>query len=288
MPTEQISIIDKVAKPFFIKRFWKNRVCILCYHSVSAGATNLVPSTSIDVESLVLQINLLRYYGFTFLSGLQLEDSFYNSKPLPAYPVLITVDDGFKNYRTKMLPVFEQFKIPSVLFITTNYIDRKKPYDFVDWVKDGVRYHEPAEPVDDEFISLTSGDIRYLEKHPLVEIGAHTCSHPFLTKLPLEHAYQEILQSKNELEQIVQEKVKYFSYPHGDYSDKLIPYVSEHFTLAFTINRGSNGRYSDPYKLSRNSVKQKESLSSLRKYIFGIYDFIRLFDRLRGRRYGVC
>ncbi len=283
MSTNQISIIDRVAKSFLSKKICKNRLWILCYHSVSDRENSLVPSTSIDVKSLVQQINLLQYYGFTFVSGLQVEDFFYKNKPLPDYPVLITVDDGFKNYQTKILPVFEQFQIPSILFVTTNYIDRKKAYAFVDWIKNDVCYPIPSESVDNEFVSLTLEDIICLGKHPLVEIGAHTCSHPFLTKLPLKHACEEILQSKKKLEEILQEKIKYFSYPHGDYSNEIISKVSKHFTLAFTINRGTNGRGSIRHKLNRNSVKRKQSLSSLRKYIFCIYDFIRLFDKFRSK-----
>lgn len=283
MSTEQILIIDKIAKFLFKTIKCKNRLWILCYHSVSDRENSLLPSTTVDVKSLIRQLNLLRYYGFTFVSGSQVEDYFYKNKMLPDYSVLLTVDDGFRNYRTKMLPIFEQFQIPSILFITTNYIDRKKAYSFVDWIKDGVSYPLPPEAVDNEFISLTSEDIIWLDKHPLVEIGAHTCSHPFLTKLSVEDTEQEILQSKKKLEGILQKKIKYFSYPHGDYSNKIISYVSRYFTLAFTINRGSNGRCSIPHKLNRSSVKQKKNLSSLRKCIFGIYDFIRLFDRFRAK-----
>ena len=282
MSKNKISIIDRVVKFFLGTKLLKNRLWILCYHSFCDRDNQLIPTTSLDVESLVHQLNLLRYYGFTFVSGSQVEDYFYKSIQLPEYSVLLTVDDGFKNYKTKMLPVLEKFQIPSVLFVTTDYVTCEKNYSFVDWTKNDVPY-PPPETVDNEFVSLTLEDMICLGKNPLIEIGAHTCSHPFLTKIPLADAHQEILQSKKKLEEILQKEIKFFSYPHGDYSNKIISYVLKHFTLAFTVNRGSNGKYSIPHKLKRSSVKQKNNLTSLRKYILGVYDFIRLFDRLRGK-----
>ncbi|WP_416672252.1 polysaccharide deacetylase family protein [Egbenema bharatensis] len=61
----------------------------------------------------------------------------------------------------------------------------------------------------------------------LVEIGAHTVSHPFLAKLPIASQLNEIQQSKNHLEEILGYSVTSFSYPNGSYVSETIPIVQE-------------------------------------------------------------
>jgi len=62
---------------------------------------------------------------------------------------------------------------------------------------------------------LSWDEVRELDEHPLVEIGAHSRRHVVLTKQPLRTAYREILKSKERLETILGHDVPFFSYPYG-------------------------------------------------------------------------
>jgi len=279
----QPTIIDSLAKNLLSNLRCKSRLWVLCYHSATDKMTGTIPSTTHNLNTLAIHLQLLQYYGFNFVSGLQVSESLLQHKSLPPYPVLVTVDDGFKNFRTKILPFFEQLQVPSIVFITTDYIDSDYIYTFSGWIRGDTGSCSSTEDIHEDFLSLSSDDIRYLGKHPLVEVGAHTCTHPFLTRIPLDEACSEIKRSKTRLEQILNQNVDFFAYPHGDYSDEITSYVARHFALAFTVNRGTNGPDSNPIKLNRYSLKPKDTINSLRSYIFCFYDLIRLFDGYRGK-----
>jgi peptidoglycan/xylan/chitin deacetylase (PgdA/CDA1 family) len=59
-------------------------------------------------------------------------------------------------------------------------------------------------------------EIRALAKDPLVTIGAHTCRHFALAKLPAEEARSEISNSTSRIEQELGGPCRHFSYPYGD------------------------------------------------------------------------
>ncbi|MCX6750242.1 MAG: polysaccharide deacetylase family protein, partial [Candidatus Pacearchaeota archaeon] len=65
---------------------------------------------------------------------------------------------------------------------------------------------------------LTDKEIIELSKD--FEIGAHTMTHPRLTKVSEEEAFKEILESKRYLEKLTGKEIKSFCYPGGDYNKK--------------------------------------------------------------------
>lgn len=54
------------------------------------------------------------------------------------------------------------------------------------------------------------------------EVGIHSVSHPFLEKLPLPIAVDEVLQDRKNLEEIFGGVIRGMAYPFGTYSDELI------------------------------------------------------------------
>jgi peptidoglycan/xylan/chitin deacetylase (PgdA/CDA1 family) len=74
---------------------------------------------------------------------------------------------------------------------------------------------------------MTQEEIAALARSPLIEIGAHTVSHPALPSLPREAQRSEITSSKETLEEIVGRPVDGFSYPHGRYTSGSIDLVRE-------------------------------------------------------------
>lgn len=62
---------------------------------------------------------------------------------------------------------------------------------------------------------LTCEEVAELAAHPLVEVGAHTISHPVLARLTPAEQWLEIDGSKTELERIAGTAVTSFSYPFG-------------------------------------------------------------------------
>jgi peptidoglycan/xylan/chitin deacetylase (PgdA/CDA1 family) len=69
---------------------------------------------------------------------------------------------------------------------------------------------------DAECRPMTPEEVRWLVKGGLVNVGAHTVSHPVLARLPVEAQRFEIRQSKSDLESVVGRPVSCFAYPYGD------------------------------------------------------------------------
>ncbi|MEI7903059.1 MAG: polysaccharide deacetylase family protein [bacterium] len=77
---------------------------------------------------------------------------------------------------------------------------------------------------------LTEDELVALVKDGLVEVGAHTMTHPVLAAQPVAVQRQEIETSKRKLEDLLTEPVRYFSYPfggHHDYTADTVKLVQE-------------------------------------------------------------
>jgi peptidoglycan/xylan/chitin deacetylase (PgdA/CDA1 family) len=88
-----------------------------------------------------------------------------------------------------------------------------------------------------------------------VEIGAHTVSHSILTRLSELEARDEILRSRQMLEERLRVPIRHFSYPNGQASDfspsieRLIE--AARFRSACTAIRGVNGPSENRFELKR-------------------------------------
>ena len=106
-----------------------------------------------------------------------------------------------------------------------------------------------------------------------VKFGAHTITHPILSRMPIEEARYEIVQSKRRLEEVLNEKVKHFAYPNGEASDfnreheELLARVG--FDSASTTILGLNDHESNRYAL-RRIYACEESLASFASRLVGL------------------
>ncbi len=71
----------------------------------------------------------------------------------------------------------------------------------------------------DKRFSLSEKELKQLAE--LQEIGAHTLSHPHLTRINRTEAQSEIVGSKEYLENLLGKKIKMFCYPSGEFNDEI-------------------------------------------------------------------
>jgi peptidoglycan/xylan/chitin deacetylase (PgdA/CDA1 family) len=71
------------------------------------------------------------------------------------------------------------------------------------------------------------------------KIGAHTYSHKYLSKLPLNEAQVEIVSGKDYLEQLLGKEVNHFCFPGGKYNSELINMTRRYFSSARTADTGA-------------------------------------------------
>jgi peptidoglycan/xylan/chitin deacetylase (PgdA/CDA1 family) len=93
-----------------------------------------------------------------------------------------------------------------------------------------------------------------------VSFGAHTVSHPILSRIPIHQARQEILKSKEDIEKNVEKPVSSFAYPNGkeaDFNEDICDLVKESgCTFACTTIMGTINQHTDPYLLPRISLEK--------------------------------
>ena len=104
--------------------------------------------------------------------------------------------------------------------------------------------------------SLSHEEVRALTQGELMEIGAHTVTHPFLTSHPPEFQEAEIKRSKADLEGILDRPITSFSYPFGAYTAETVALVREAgFTCACSSVADKVWRDSDCFELPRFEVQ---------------------------------
>ncbi|QEH36385.1 Polysaccharide deacetylase [Aquisphaera giovannonii] len=102
--------------------------------------------------------------------------------------------------------------------------------------------YRPLSP--DELVGLGEGG--------LVEIGAHTRSHPLLPSLGVDRQREEIRSGKTILEEILGRRVEHFSYPYGALSPETVAEVRDAgFVAACTTREEPVRRPGRPWELPR-------------------------------------
>lgn len=153
--------------------------------------------------------------------------------------VIITTswDDGNKS-DLKLAKLLKKYKIKGTFYVLPNNkkLDRK------------------------EFLS----DKEIVDLSRDFEIGAHTMTHPRLTKISLEEAKKEIVDSKKYLEKLTGKEINSFCYPGGDYNKDIRDLVEESgFICARTINPIRTKYPKDPFEIGVTIKSCSPSVVSL-------------------------
>jgi peptidoglycan/xylan/chitin deacetylase (PgdA/CDA1 family) len=106
---------------------------------------------------------------------------------------------------------------------------------------------------------MTAEELLALGEGGLIEVGAHTVTHPMLSALTRAEQEAEVGRSKAELEAMVGRPVRAFSYPYGsrvDFDQGTIEAVrAAGFEYACANVEGALGGDPDPYRLPRFLVR---------------------------------
>ena len=161
---------------------------ILYYHAVYAE----------EKEAFALQMDdLLRWTKPIAINEIS------SLKPKGRY-CAVTFDDGFVCVRDYALPVLAKRNIPVAFFVPSACLGQQPP-----WLDEG--------DGDYKNIVMTEAQLNSLDKK-LVLIGSHGRTHQNLLQIGTDEARKEIIQSKKELENILNIPLETISFPHGDFN----------------------------------------------------------------------
>lgn len=206
---------------------------ILLYHSVFSPTNNNV-DRGISLSNFAIQMKYLRdNYNLISLDDL---DNKLNKRALGRKSVAVTFDDGFLNNYAIVVKVLKKHKIPATFFVTLN-----------------ASYFDEGLPL------MSTKQMKTLSENSLFNIGAHTMTHPKLSKISKSKQEKEILESKKELEKIINKKVNYFAYPYGqktDYTKHSAHLVKKSgFEMACSAFIGNVNLLTNRYELPRYPIK---------------------------------
>lgn len=149
-------------------------ILVICYHDVSDDPDQTYMAVSTD--HLVQQFNWLRRNGYHPVSIDDLLRARARQAPLPDNPVLLTFDDGYASFYTRVFPLLKLYQFPAVLAVTGSWMQGDAAAS--------VAYGSESNRIPRNLF-ITWEQVREVMHSGLVEIAAHTESqHAGITANP--------------------------------------------------------------------------------------------------------
>ncbi|MGD1096408.1 MAG: polysaccharide deacetylase family protein [Bryobacteraceae bacterium] len=262
---------------------YRHGLRILMYHRFPGGESAL--EKQLARQCIHLKEN------YRVLSMREASKLLVNRDPFPLNAVVLTVDDGHRDFYTGAYPVFQRYGLPVTVYVTTDYLDGRcwLWFDLIDFLfehtKQALPGMEDAEAckqaalrmthedriklieqlpgllkvdlpdfLPEEWAPVTWDEVREMASHG-IEFGAHTRTHPILSKLAGPNdVLDEIEGSKHRVEEELNTEVLHFCYPNGSRADfaGVIEQVRQAgFRTAVTSEPGVNRLDTSPYELKR-------------------------------------
>ncbi|MBC7804030.1 MAG: poly-beta-1,6-N-acetyl-D-glucosamine N-deacetylase PgaB [Candidatus Parcubacteria bacterium] len=95
---------------------------ILCYHEARDDVRDYPDPYAVDSEALVRQFAWLRANGYTPVKLDEVIAARQGGKPLPPKAVLLTFDDSYLSFHTRVYPLLRAFNFPAVLGVVGKWI----------------------------------------------------------------------------------------------------------------------------------------------------------------------
>jgi len=241
----------------------RSRVPILMYHSISDNLFGMShPYFHINTlpEVFSQQMRWLRNAGYRSIDLKQACTGLEAGTDL-SKTIVITFDDGYRDFYTDALPILKQFGFSATLFLATDRI-----------------HDAPARIEGADY--LTWSDVRELHAEG-IRFGSHTVSHPDLRSLGPDQIEYELGHSKEVLEEQLGVSIDAFSYPFGfpeedknftRFLEDVLSNLGFDYGVSTILGRAS--RRSNRFFLPRLPVNSCDDPSLFRAKLEGGYDWL--------------
>lgn len=226
---------------------------VLMYHHIGLSTAGTNQSFTVTPGQFERQLRWLKRRGYTTVSPADWLAYVLEGKALPKKPLLLTFDDAYADLAEYCFPLLEKYGFTAVVFVPTADIGGTNTWDRPIWP-------EPHRILSAEQILHWAGRG--------IEFGAHSRTHPDLTKLSVAECKAEIVGSKSDLAALLARPVVSFAYPYGEYNDAVRDLVREEFDLAFSTEEGMNNLRSDRHLLRRIYIGPNDSLVEFALFVW--------------------
>jgi len=166
-------------------------VPILMYHYVQdlpKYPDTLTFNLTVTPANFTRQMDWLRRHAYHPITIDDLRAYFTGRQTLPSKPVVITLDDGYRDLYTTAYPILRAHNFKAVAYIVTGFVNRP-------------RY-------------VTDAMILEMDRYG-IEIASHTVDHANLARMAAPSVDYEVVASKQWLEKLLGHPVVDFAYPSG-------------------------------------------------------------------------
>ncbi|MFA5857663.1 MAG: polysaccharide deacetylase family protein [Elusimicrobiota bacterium] len=220
-----------------------NRITVLYYHHVGLPPWGVkFKGGFVHPWMFARQMEWLKKKYFRVVPLTDLVSYLRGDVVLPERTAVLTFDDGYHDFYLYAYPVLKKYNYPAAVFISPGLIG-----GYNEWDHEKIHAKLPLMTMEQVNDTIASG---------LIDYGAHTLTHPFLSKLDDEKVIAEVVGSKKLLETKTGRPVLSFCYPYGDYDRRVCEIVKKEFSVAFTTHRGFVYKDSSPWELKRVEVKR--------------------------------
>jgi peptidoglycan/xylan/chitin deacetylase (PgdA/CDA1 family) len=189
--------------------------------------------------------------------------STFNPQPSTLNPrlVVLTFDDGFRNFYTEALPILAEFGFTATVYLPTAFIkDERCAFNETD--------------------CLTWSEVRECQKFG-IRFGAHTVSHAKLYDLPWPDIEAEVRDCRSDIEAHLGKSVTSFAYPYAfpqadqEFCGRLREtLVASGYQSCVTTIAGRVTTADDPYTLRRLPVNGEDDPELILAKVTGAYDWM--------------
>ena len=178
---------------------------ILMYHSITNNSDD---PYSVSVDAFREQISWLYEHGFEVVSLSFLHRSIQKQNyRILRKRVVITFDDGCKDFLSNALPILLSHRAPATVFLVTDMLGGR-----ASWNESGTHVR-----------LMSEDEVRYIRAQG-ISLGSHTATHANLTLLDHKDLQRQLRDSHDGLTRLG-ESFYAFSYPWGQWSSQIVDAV---------------------------------------------------------------
>jgi peptidoglycan/xylan/chitin deacetylase (PgdA/CDA1 family) len=223
----------------------ENKFACLTYHHIGEGTSQYTLSES----QMHAQLAFLKHEGNVVEGFEQLEARLRLGQGVPRRYVICTVDDGHES-SMRAADLLEELRFRATFFLTRDRSLKRPGF-------------------------IRAPDIRELRRRGF-SLGTHGTTHAGLTFLSNERCVKELKQSREWLEDVLGEEVRYMAAPGGFINSRIINLAFERgYVLTGTCREWMNSPQTMalPCTVNRVNLRRHFSLKTLRRIVEGHRSF---------------